>query len=79
MSNQTLAPFGYPSEGFVKSSGGCKVGRLYYETKEQAEAALPLVAEKTRKALDRGYDFGYMWPGEIFQEPSTKLWVIVTP
>lgn len=73
------APFGYPSEGFVKQLGGNKIGRLYYETKEQAEAALPLVEKKRERALELGYDFGYMWPGEIYQEPSSGHWVIITP
>lgn len=79
MGSVNEAPFGYPSEGFVRYSGGAKIGRLYYETKEQAEAAIPMVAKKRDIALDRGYDFGYMWPTDIYQEPSSGHWVIITP
>jgi hypothetical protein len=79
MSVDNVAPYGCPSEGFVKETSGAKIGRLYYETKEQAEAAIPIIAKRRDKALERGYDFGYMWPTDIYQEPSSGHWVIVTP
>jgi hypothetical protein len=79
MSENIDVPFGAPSEGFIKYSGGNKVGWLHYETKEQAEAAIPIIAKKRDRALERGYDFGYLWPTDIHQEESSGHWVIVTP
>jgi hypothetical protein len=79
MGSENEAPFGYPPKGFVRYRGGMKIGRLYYETKEQAEAAVPMVAKKRDRALELGYDFGYMWPTDIYQEPSSGHWVIITP
>jgi len=79
MSSENVTPFGCPSDGYVRQSGGAKIGRLYYETKEQAEAAIPMIAKARDRALELGYDFGYMWPTDIYQEPSSGHWVIITP
>ena len=79
MGSVNEAPYGYPSEGFVKYENGNKVGYLYYETKEQAEAAIPTIAKERDRALERGYDFGYMWPTDIYQEESSGHWFIITP
>ena len=78
MSKNIQVPFGAPSDGFIKATSGNKVGWLHYETKEQAEAAIPIIAQRRDRALERGYDFGYLWPTDIHQDANGH-WVIVTP
>jgi hypothetical protein len=79
MSEDRAVPYGAPSDGYVRQASGNKVGWLYYETKEQAEAAIPVIAKARDRALERGYDFGYLWPTDIHQEADSGHWAIVIP
>lgn len=49
----------------VKQRTGCKVGWHYYATLEEATAAAEVAAHNRELQLNRGYDFGYCWPGSI--------------
>lgn len=53
---------------------GCKVRWKYYDKREDAEAASKAAQHDAEIQRQRGYDFGYCWPGGIsWEEPGTKF------
>jgi hypothetical protein len=66
----------------IKTESGCKVGWHFYDNEEEAVEA---GKEARKRAIDmafRGYDFGYMWPGEVKKETDkdgNDVWVVIVP
>ena len=49
----------------LRTKSGCKVGWMFFATREEAEAWLPAVEKTASAKAARGYDFGYSRPGVI--------------
>ena len=62
----------------VKEVSGCKVGWLFFKTREDAEAYVEGVQAEAAKQWAAGYDFGYCLPGEI-RETDDGLFQLTIP
>lgn len=78
-----MPEFSYPPA--VNTRSGCKVSWLYYKTKPEAEAAAKVAKRELQWMMSRGYDYGYVWPGSIYEVPADSqseyagLWEVCIP
>ena len=72
---------GYPTFNYppaIRQEGGCKVGWLWYATRDEAEQASKVAVDEANHKAWLGYDFGYCVPGEI-RETKDGLWRVTKP
>lgn len=66
----------------VTQMSGCKVGWETYDDEAEAIKASERAKIEADQKWQRGYDFGYLTPGEITHRIDPvhgEVWVVVTP
>ena len=60
----------------LKHECGCKVSWRTYKTAVEAEEAAKIAARDRDLDLAEGYDFGYLWPGDISKNDDGTYTVV---
>jgi len=68
----------------LTQNSGCKVGWETYDNEAEAQKASERAAKDRDRMLTQGYDFGWLWPGEIrhvenHPEHGCDVWIVTTP
>lgn len=56
---------------------GCKVSWYTYATEEEAEAVSKIAQKEAGELRAEGFDFGYLWPGDIRKEEDGTFTVVI--
>lgn len=72
----TYPKFVYPKP--LKQESGCKVGWMFYATREEAEECSRIAQEEAAHKSNIGYDFGWSWPGSI-EKMQSGTWRVTVP
>lgn len=56
---------------------GCKVSWYTYATKEEAERVSKIAEKDAAEQRAEGFDFGYLWPGDIRKEDDGTFTVVI--
>lgn len=56
---------------------GCKVSWYTYGTEAEATAVSKIAQQEASDLRAEGFDFGYMWPGDIRKEDDGTFTVVI--